>query len=52
MPPPRVNTVPTGQVEVTIHKTVDIDLGSHISSLSEADLSRGEREAKQMHFAV
>jgi len=51
MPPPRINTIPTGQVEVTIHKTVDIDLGSHISS-SEADLSRGEREAKQMQFAV
>jgi len=49
--PPRVNTVPAGQVEVTIHKTVDIDLGSN-ASMSEADWGRGEREAKEMQFTV
>jgi len=51
VPPPRINAVPTGQVEVTVHKTVDIDLGSDVSML-EVDLTRGEREAKQMQFAV
>ena len=51
LPPPRINTVPPGQVEVAIHKTVDIDVGSDVS-MTEADLTRGEREAKQMQFAV
>lgn len=43
--------MPTAQVQVTIHKTVDIDLGSHITR-SDADLTRGEREAKEMQFVV
>lgn len=49
--PPRISSLPSGQVQVTIHKTVDIDIGSH-ASMSEANLSRGEREAKQMQFLV
>ncbi|KAI9435470.1 hypothetical protein H4582DRAFT_650693 [Lactarius indigo] len=52
LPPPRIaSTMPSGQVQVTIHKTVDIDLGLHPSA-SDADLTRGEREAKEMHFVV
>jgi len=48
LPPPRMNTMPSAQVEVVIHKTVDIDLSLN----SDADLTRGEREAKEMHFVV
>jgi len=51
LPPPRISSMPTAQVQVTIHKTVDIDLGSHITR-SDADLTRGEREAKEMQFVV
>lgn len=52
LPPPRItNTMPSEQVQVTVHKTVDIDLGLH-PSVSDADLTRGEREAKEMQFVV
>ncbi|KAH9003788.1 hypothetical protein EDB86DRAFT_3072925 [Lactarius hatsudake] len=52
LPPPRItNTMPSGQVQVTVHKTIDIDLGLH-PSVSDTDMTRGEREAKEMHFAV
>ncbi|KAH9015237.1 hypothetical protein EDB84DRAFT_1527108 [Lactarius hengduanensis] len=53
LPPPRTTvTIPSrGQVQVTIHKTVDIDLGLHPSG-SDADLTRGEREAKEMQFVI
>ncbi|KAH9177244.1 hypothetical protein EDB89DRAFT_1521740 [Lactarius sanguifluus] len=54
LPPPQItNTMPmpSGQVQVTIHKTVDIDLGLQ-HSMSNADLTRGEREAKEMQFVV
>jgi len=40
---------PTGQVQVTIHKTVDIDIHT---SISEVDLNRGKLEAKEMQFEV
>jgi hypothetical protein len=49
LPPPRMNSIPSAQVQVTIHKTVDIDLSL---SRSDADLTRGEREAKEMQFVV
>ncbi|KAI0270490.1 hypothetical protein BC834DRAFT_861669 [Gloeopeniophorella convolvens] len=48
--PPRVN-VSQGQVQVKIHKTVDVDLGSDLL-VSESSMTRGEREAKQMRFIV
>ncbi|KAH8987296.1 hypothetical protein EDB92DRAFT_2090765 [Lactarius akahatsu] len=52
LPPPQItNTMPSGQVQVTVHKTVDIDLGLH-PSVSDADMTRGEREAKEMQFVV
>jgi hypothetical protein len=49
LPPPRMNSAPAAQMQVTIHKTVDIDLSV---SRSDADLTRGEREAKEMQFVV
>ncbi|KAH9040900.1 hypothetical protein EDB83DRAFT_1641089 [Lactarius deliciosus] len=53
LPPPRTTgtMLSRGQVQVAIHKTVDIDLGLHPSA-SDADLTRGEREAKEMQFVV
>jgi len=51
LPPPQINNMPSAQVQVTIHKTVDIDLGTHVAG-SDVDLTRGEREAKEMQFVV
>jgi len=49
MPARNTTGRPTGQVQVTVYKTVDVD--TH-AAISEASFSCGELEAKQMQFAV